>query len=206
MDFAHLFRVVSPTLDGDVLAVLAGAEEAFSGRRVHRLVGHGSEPGIRKAVERLVEQGIVLRTQAGQAKLYRLNRQHVSAEGIALLAAARSELVARLREKISLWEEPPRCAVLFGSVARREAGPHSDLDLLIIRPSIIDEDSAVWTKQLASLEQAATAWTGNDARIVELAENELTQARPLLENALRDGIKLFGSLRVIREAVGGDRR
>lgn len=206
MDFTHPFRVVSPTLDGDVLAVLAGAEEAFSGRRIHRLVGHGSEPGVRKAVERLVDQGIVLRTQAGRAKLYRLNRRHVSAEGIELLAAARSELVIRLRERISLWEEAPRCALLFGSVARREAGPGSDLDLLIVRPANIAEVSPVWGTQLGSLEQAATDWTGNDARIVELAENELAQARSLLEDALRDGIKLFGSLRVIHEAVDGDRR
>jgi hypothetical protein len=120
MDFAHPLRVVSPTLDGDVLAVLAGADDEFSGRRIHRVMGHGSEPGVRKAVERLVDQGVVLRSQAGRANLYRLNRLHLAAAAIESLAAARAELTARLREAIAGWKHPPLCAVLFGSAARAE--------------------------------------------------------------------------------------
>lgn len=205
MDFAHPFRVIAPTLDGDVLTVLARAEEAFSGRRIHRLVGHGSEAGIRKAVERLVDQGIVLRSQAGRANLYRLNRQHLCAESIELIAAARSGLVMRLRDDIGLWQVLPRCAVLFGSVARRDAGPHSDIDILVVRPVEVEEDSPTWRKQLSVLERAATAWTGNDARVVELGEGELPQAGTLLEEVLRDGVELVGSIRVLRDAIGKDR-
>lgn len=206
MDFAHPLRVVSPTLDGDVLIVLAGAEEEFSGRRVHRLVGHGSEPGVRKAVERLVDQGIVLRRQAGRANLYRLNRQHVCAEAIELLVEARSQLISWLQEAIASWEVAPRCAVVFGSVARNQAGPDSDLDLLVVRPLQVHEEDASWQSQLGSLQRSATAWSGNDARIVELAEGELALAEPLLSEVVREGIALFGSLDVFRDAIGADRR
>jgi predicted nucleotidyltransferase len=206
VDFAHPLRVVSPTLDGDVLIVLAGAEEEFSGRRIHRLVGHGSEPGVRKAVERLVDQGIVLRRQAGRANLYRLNRQHVSSEAIELLAQARSQLIAWLQEAIASWEVVPRCAAVFGSVARGEAGPDSDLDLLVVRRSEIDEENATWESQLGSLQRSATAWTGNDARVVELGEGELAHAKPLLADVVAEGIALFGSLYVLRDAIGADRR
>jgi Nucleotidyltransferase domain len=206
MDFARPLQVVSPTLDGDVLTVLARAEEAFSGRRLHRLVGRGSEAGVRKAVERLVGQGIVLRSQAGRAKLYRLNRQHLCAESIEHLVATPSALVLDLRDEIELWEIPPRYAVLFGSVARREAGPQSDLDLLIVRPDDVGGDSPTWLRQLGYLEDAATAWTGNDARIVELGEEELTAGTRLLQGVLKDGIELFGSLRSLRAAVDEGRR
>jgi Nucleotidyltransferase domain len=206
MDFAHPLRVVSPTLDGDVLIVLAGAEEEFSGRRIHRLVGHGSEPGVRKAVERLVDQGIVLRRQAGRANLYRLNRQHVSSEAIELLAQARSQLISWLEEAIASWEILPRCAAVFGSVARGEAGPDSDLDLLVVRRSEIDEEDATWEDQLGSLQRSATAWTGNDARVVELGEGELAHAKPLLADVVAEGIALFGSFDVLRDAIGADRR
>ncbi|MEX2448540.1 MAG: nucleotidyltransferase domain-containing protein [Solirubrobacterales bacterium] len=206
MDFARPMQVVSPTLDGDVLTVLAGAEEAFSGRRIHQLVGHGSEPGIRRAAERLVHQGIVLRHQAGRANLYRLNRQHVSAEAIELLAEARAQLISWLREAIGSWEVAPRCAALFGSVARRQAGSDSDLDLFIVRPAGVDEDSRPWTEQLGSLQRSATAWTGNDSRIIELAEGELEQAKPLLSNVLEEGVELFGTLHALRSAIGGDGR
>ena len=205
MDFAHPFRMVSPTLDGDVLAVLAGADEEFSGRRIHRLLGHGSEPGVRKAVERLVDQGVVLRSRAGRAKLYRLNRQHLGAAGIELLAAARTELIARLREAIAGWQHAPRCAALFGSAARREAGPESDLDLLVVRAADIEEESPAWREQLSSLERDATAWTGNDARIVELAEGDLTGAEPLLEQVFDEGVELAGSLRTLRSELGDKR-
>ncbi len=205
MDFARPLQVVSPTLDGDVLTVLAGAREAFSGRRIHRLVGHGSEPGIRRAAERLVDQGIVLRRHAGRANLYQLNRQHVSAEAIELLVGARSQLIAWLREEIASWKVAPSCAALFGSVARRQADPDSDLDLLVVRPAGVAEDSTAWEDQLASLERSATEWTGNDARIVELGESELVQARPLLENVIREGIGLYGSLSSIGNAIKGDR-
>lgn len=206
MDFAHPFRLVSPTLDGDVLAVLAGAEEAFSGRRIHRLVGHGSEPGVRKAVERLVGQGIVLRSQAGKAKLYRLNREHVAAAGIEMLAATRSELMARLREVVSRWEVAPRAVVLFGSAARGEAGPDSDVDLLVIRDASVDEEAPEWCEQLASLEGLATEWTGNDARVIELSEVDLGVSIPLIDEAVRDGIDLFGSLRRLRDLAAGGQR
>jgi hypothetical protein len=206
MDFAHPLRVVSPTLDGDVLVVLAGADEEFSGRRIHRLLGHGSEPGVRKAVERLVDQGIVARRQAGQAKLYRLNRQHVSAEAVELLVGARSQLIAWLEEAIASWEIPPLCAAMFGSVARNEAGADSDLDLLLVRPLHVQEEEATWQTQLGSLQRSATAWTGNDARIVELGEGELAQAEPLLAEVAGEGIALFGPLDVLRDAIGADQR
>ena len=206
MDFARPLQVVSPTLDGDVLTVLAGAKEAFSGRRIHRLVGHGSEPGIRRAAERLVDQGIVLRQQAGRANLYRLNREHVSAEAIELLAETRSQLIVWLREEIASWQVVPSCAALFGSAARGQAGPDSDLDLLVVRSSGVSEDATAWTEQLATLERSATAWTGNDARIVELAEGELGQAKPLLDRVLEDGVELFGSLQGIRSEIGAERQ
>lgn len=93
MDFEHPFRAVAPTLDGDVLTVLARADEGFSGRQIHRLLGQGSEQGIRKAAERLVEQGVVLRSQVGRANVYRLNRKHVAAPHIEGLAALRAEVL-----------------------------------------------------------------------------------------------------------------
>ncbi len=205
MDFAHPLRVVSPTLDGDVLTVLAGAEEEFSGRRIHRLLASGSEPGVRKAADRLVDQGIVLRRRAGQANLYRLNRDHLSAEAVERLAEARFQLVGSLRRTIAMWEIQPFCAVLFGSVARGRAGLASDLDLLVVRPAEVEEDSATWSDQLGALERSATLKTGNDARIVELGERELSQAGPLLENVLQEGIELSGSLELLGNALGDDR-
>jgi len=205
MDFRRPLSVITPTLDGDVLAVLARADEEFTGRRIHQVLGRGSEHGVRKAADRLVEQGMVLRRRAGQAKLYKLNRDHVASPYVEGLASLSAELINRLRGAVAAWGSPAYAVLLFGSVARGEAGPGSDLDLLVIRDADTEEEAREWCEQLADLERNATAWTGNEARIVEYGEGDLTASsvRPVVEGALLDGIELFGSRRSVRGLLGG---
>ncbi len=76
MDAQHPLAVVTPTLDGDVLGVLALADEAFTTGQLHRTLARFSEDGIRKALARLRKQGIVVSEPAGKAYLYRFNRDH----------------------------------------------------------------------------------------------------------------------------------
>jgi predicted nucleotidyltransferase len=195
MDFQRPLSVVAPTLDGDVLGVLAGADEEFTGRGIHRVLGRGSEHGVRKAADRLVEQGIVSRRQAGQAKLYRLNRSHLAAPYVEGLGSLRSQLVERLRESVGGWRKPPAYVFLFGSVARGEAGPQSDLDLLVVRREEIRETFPSWQEQLAALEREATEWTGNEARVIEYGKDDLadSEIRGVATEALGDGIPIYGT-------------
>jgi predicted nucleotidyltransferase len=203
MDFQRPLSVVAPTLDGDVLAVLAGAEEEFTGRRIHRVLGRGSEQGVRKAADRLVEQGIVIRRQAGQAKLYSLNRSHLAAPYVEGLGSLRAELVERLRGAVKSWESPPWVVFLFGSVARGEAGPESDLDLLVLRRRDTDEEEEDWQEQLLALEREATAWTGNEARLIEYSRDDLDDPviREVAEEALEEGISIFGGRSRLRRSL-----
>jgi predicted nucleotidyltransferase len=195
MDFRRPFSVVAPTLDGDVLSVLARADDEFTGRRIHRVLGRGSEHGVRKAADRLVEQGIVSRRRAGQAKLYSLNRSHLAAPYVEGLGSLRAQLVERLKETVGAWKKPAAVVLLFGSVARGEAGPESDLDLLVVRPRDTDEDHPRWQDQLAALEREATAWTGNETRVIEYGEDDLADpdVRSLVEAGLGEGIALYGT-------------
>jgi Nucleotidyltransferase domain. len=200
--------VVTPTLDGDVLWALAVADVEFSGRELARRAGHGSTEGIRRAADRLVMEGIVSRRVAGGAHLYRLNRDHIAAHWIEGLAAMSEQLVDRLRTAIAAWEEPASLAFLFGSVARRQAGPRSDLDLLVVRQRDCDPDSDVWRSQLVQLQQAATAMTGNDARVLEIGEEDLGGGRiePVLDDVLREGVELLGSRRQLQRLVDANGR
>jgi predicted nucleotidyltransferase len=200
MDFRRPLQVVTPTLDGDVLSVLARAEAEMTGRELQRVIGRGSHQGIRNAADRLSEQGVVSRRSAGNANLYRLNRDHVAASWIEGLASLPVQLLDRLRDEISGWGQPPALVVLFGSVARGEATPQSDLDLLIVRPASCDGDEPLWQEQLSTLQAHASAWTGNDARVLEFDEHELTDGEPrqVLTDAARDGIELYGTLRLLR--------
>ena len=203
MDFRRPLSVVAPTLDGDVLGVLAGANEEFTGRRIHRVLGRGSEHGVRKAADRLVEQGIVSRRQAGQAKLYSLNRSHLAAPYVEGLGSLRAQLIERLKEAVAEWEKPPSVLFLFGSVARGEAGKESDLDLFVLRRVDVKEESSRWQQQLAELESDATVWTGNEARVIEYGKRDLAEAavRGVAEEVLKDGVAIYGSRARLRSLL-----
>ena len=163
--------------------------------------------GVRKAADRLVEQGIVGRTQAGRAPLYRLNRDHVAAPWIEGLATIREQLIERLRQDLRTWRPTPTIAVLFGSAARCEASAESDLDVLLVRPAQVDPDDPAWRERVGQLEHAATRWTGNDARVLEYGEDELRDAdrEPIFRDILDHGVELRGRLRELRALLGSPR-
>jgi hypothetical protein len=69
----------------------------------------------------------------------------------------------------------------------------------------MDEDDPEWREQLASLERNATDWTGNEARILEYAEDDLADGavQRVVEEALVDGVELWGSRRQLRGLLEG---
>jgi Nucleotidyltransferase domain len=190
------YSVVTPTVDGDVLVALAGTTRPLTGRHVARLVRRGSVAAVAKALDRLVEQGLVLRMQAPPASLHTLNRQHVAAPAVEALAGIRSELLGRLRQALSAWDVQPLHACLFGSAARRDGDIDSDIDIFVVRPADVDDDDVVWGEQLGYLGDEVFAWTGNRASIVELAERDIARTfrddPPVLQSLQRDGIDLAG--------------
>lgn len=86
MELSRPLSVITPTVDADVLGVLAGADASFTGRQVHQVAGRHSERGIRNALHRLCTQGIVHRERVGSADQYTLNRGHLAAPYIEALA------------------------------------------------------------------------------------------------------------------------
>lgn len=206
MNFRRPFETVTPTLDGDVLAVLAGADAEFTAAQVARMVGDASERGVRNALDRLARQGIVHLNRTTPVKLFALNRDHLAAPWVIGLSGLRAQLLDRLERAVGDWTVKPLAATLFGSVARGEAGPDSDVDVLVVRPARQDPDSGDWPQQVEALRSALTAWTGNDARLLEYGADEielLTSRRErVVREALRDGIFFHGSAAAVRRNIG----
>jgi hypothetical protein len=196
VDVGRPHRAVAPTVDGDVLVALAGTTRPLTGREVTRLTPRGSQTAVAKALDRLVSQGIVLREQAGRAYLHVLNRNHLAAPAVTVLATMRTELLERVRGALRDWRVAPVHASLFGSAARGDGDADSDIDLLIVRSADVGDEDPIWRTQIETLVDAVHAWTGNSAAIVELAEDEfqdLAERRPAIVADLRDdGIDLAG--------------
>ena len=60
----------------------------------------------------------------------------------------------------------------------------------------MDVEDPIWRRQLDSLSSQVTAWTGNDARVLELSEDEvqrgLKSGEPVLAGIRAEGIVLHG--------------
>jgi predicted nucleotidyltransferase/biotin operon repressor len=185
-------------LDGDVLVLLAGTTQAMSGREIAERLGLRSHDGVRKSLQRLTGQGIVVREGSRHAFLHQLNREHLGAAAVLALAGMRTELWARIREATAQWQTPPVHLSAFGSAARGDGDDESDLDLLVVRPTDIPEEDSVWLEQVDGLRERVERWTGNRVSIIEQGEEELTgqlahsQPPQVLHAVLREGIDLAG--------------
>lgn len=187
------FATVTPTLDGDVLAVLAAHDATFTTGQIHRVLDSYSEAGIRKVLTRLVVQGVVLSERIGNAFAYRLNAAHLAAKPILELAKLFDTFLKRVEDELGGWQYPPVYAAVFGSAVRGTMTLYSDVDMFLV--SATGTAEAVWADQVNVLTSAVTAWTGNDARVVEYAEVEIKSARtePLVQEVLEHGLTVAGS-------------
>jgi predicted nucleotidyltransferase len=197
VDAAFPHSAVSPTLEGDVLVVLAGTTRPLTGREVARLARRGTQPAVAAALNRLVLQGLVLREEAGDAFLHTLNRDHLATPAVLVLASLRTELLDRLRAAVTQWELQPVSAALFGSAARGDGDADSDIDILVVRPGEVEEEHERWRGQLDRLADSVHAWTGNHASLIEVAEGDLpgllNERPPVLESVRADAIPLAGT-------------
>jgi predicted nucleotidyltransferase len=203
MDVSRPHAAIASGIDTDVLVVLAGTTRPLTGRRVAELVGR-SQGGVLKALDRFVEHGLVLRTPAGRALMHELNRDHLAAPAVEVLAGMRTELLRRLRDAFGDWHVAPVHASIFGSAARGDGDTTSDIDIFVVRPAHVEEETPGWRSQVERLVENVRSWTGNHVVVIEQDEAEARRLRrakpPVLEELRRDGIDLAGT--PLRELLG----
>lgn len=204
MQLQHPLGAISGAVDTSALDVLVrAAEEPMDVAMIARLSGK-SYTGVRHALERLVEQGTVIENSVGAKTLYRFNTRHLLAPAISSIVDAKGALLRRLGEIVDdvFSSATPRFGALFGSAARGEMRPDSDLDLFLVRPNHVEVD--VFARCADELAEAATALTGNDARVLVYTSSELAEGaakHPVLAEIARDGIPIAGDLAGFRRTV-----
>jgi predicted nucleotidyltransferase len=205
MDVARPYTAVCPTLDGDVLHVLAGTTMLLTGRQVALLTGRTSHSGVLATLNRLTEHGLVSRMELNRAYLYALNRDHLAAPAVEILAEMRQKLIERMRNTIAEWQIAPVHVSLFGSAARGDGDTHSDIDVFVVRASAVDEDEPSWRDQIDDLRDRLRRWTGNHASVVERDESQLARLRtaqpPIIGELISDAILISGSRSQLSELL-----
>ncbi|GAA4623073.1 hypothetical protein GCM10023113_06600 [Cellulomonas oligotrophica] len=190
MDLSDPISAAIPSVDGQVLQVLARAGLPLTGLTVAQLAGASPE-GARRVLRRLHRHGLVTSRPAGAAILYEANRQHLLWPGIERLVRDADQAVSSIKEQIrtvvdDVWgahRGDQVTAALFGSVARGEAGPDSDVDVLLIVPE--GDDDAVETL-VALVIDAVEAMTGNACHVY-------AATRPRFDELIRADDPMVGS-------------
>jgi predicted nucleotidyltransferase len=180
MNLSNPMQSVIPSAHGAVLSVLARTDLPLSARRVAELTKPNvSQRRVNDVLKQLADSGIALSESRPPSYLYRLNHDHVAAEGILLLAGMSATLVARICAELDSWSLPAEAAWLFGSAAQGQGTNRSDIDLFLVLPAtgLTDEMLAeLWEHQTETLAEKIKTWSGNRCEVTEMEPAELSAA------------------------------
>lgn len=200
-----LFR----TLDGilgsatkvRILRALMPLATAVSGNEARLLAGVQSKSGMWTALDDLTQLGILEREETRRIQLFRINRNHDLVEPLRALFNAESERIS------SLWgalkavlesggvQEHTLSIILFGSNARGDARPGSDLDLLVVTGARaqIERVSEVLIDAIPEIRRRfglrLSPLVLEKARVRE----RYRDGDPLMQNVLSEGRTLLGT-------------
>jgi predicted nucleotidyltransferase len=138
MLFSALDGVLGSTSKIQLLRALLPLDGPVSGREAQKLAGVSSDNGTRHALNTLADLGVLSQQRLRGTHLYSVNRDHHLIAPLQALFAAESQRLSMLRDALrNGFEEQGllahvKCAILFGSAARGEARPDSDLDVLFV--------------------------------------------------------------------------
>ena len=193
MDLSKPATAVVPSADADVLTVVAGTTRALTGREIQRLSGRSLQ-AVQNILKRMVAHGLLEVLEAGSAQLYRLNRDHVAADAAVALLDLRGRLFERIRQQLKQWPMPPAAAAVFGSAARGDGAPASDIDVLVVRPETVDETDRLWAGAVDDLARSILSGSGNRASIIQVTPAQISDMmhrnEPIVASLRRDSVLL----------------
>jgi predicted nucleotidyltransferase len=202
MLFAPLDSILSSGVRVRALRVLADAPQPLSGREIARQA-HASRAMTQRGLGELTQLGVVLMEETSAQHLYRLNENHhLVRDGLLPLFRAErqraEEIFAELR-RILLDEAGAAdgcvlTAYLFGSAARGDDVPGSDLDVLVITPDARDAEAV--HDILSARAPALRTYFGVvlSPMVVDLstARRQAGSTDSFLRNAIREGRRIYG--------------
>ncbi|MBI3588222.1 nucleotidyltransferase domain-containing protein [Candidatus Micrarchaeota archaeon] len=165
----------------------------YTGRQL-ALKARVSQSQTNKALEKLNQYGMVRAIRAGSAVVWSANLQHVVIKWLLPLSSAERQIPAligrELDEEIGLRGKVDRI-VLFGSVARAQERPTSDVDILVI-VSHHRHKAAVHEKVL-DVSSRLLEVLGNPLMPVVYTREEAREKKgsELMRNISKDGIVIY---------------
>jgi len=179
-----------------LLRVLVRTKGSFTGRELARLIGY-SQNQTRLALEELERNGLVVWQSAGRSHLYSADRDNIIITDF-LEAGFRLEDTLLNRLADVYFTEVGKdlvSVILFGSVAKAEERPESDIDLVVV---VRDKaDLKVVEDRTAEASAKVTRRFGNQATALVVKksdyERKVKQNRGFWREVVETGIELKAS-------------
>ncbi|MCL2471038.1 MAG: nucleotidyltransferase domain-containing protein [Propionibacteriaceae bacterium] len=186
------FSGLIPGAKGAVLDVLLRTGKPMTGRHVASMVGaKHSLWAVQSALKELVAIGLVVAETYGRSTVHQLNGQHAFVPPLREFARP-LEVLSRVVQEAN---QGAQAVILFGSLARGEAGPASDVDLAVLAPE-------GWNGALA-LQDAVWERIGNACDVLVFTVDDFLAKvgiEPVVDDIVRDGVPLVGEMPKLRKA------
>jgi len=153
-----------------VIRRMAMVSGELTGRRVAYLAGVPPVSAAR-VLSALVEVGLVQSRYLGQSKVYQLNRDHALWAGLDMLLNSASRVEARITELGESFAPRTTTIAIFGSFARGDAGPQSDIDIVLVSKDEADTDQRFDLTDALSAQ--LSTMTGNTVDIIDIVDADL---------------------------------
>jgi predicted nucleotidyltransferase len=196
VDFARPVEALIPGVQGRILAVFAETSAELNLRTVARLA-RVSPAQASRVLPTLLELGMVERREAPPSALFRFVPDNVAARAVMALAGSRQAVLDEMRRTADELVPSPLSVIVFGSFARGEAVGASDVDIVVVRASSLDEDDPGWRAALAGWAEHVRRLTGNHVELLEVGAPDIARLlrsrSQLWLDVQLDGVVVFGA-------------
>jgi predicted nucleotidyltransferase len=175
-----------------LLRILARTESrGFTGRDLARMCGSSASQAT-ASLRKLEDSGLIVRDIAGRSHVWRIAERHTLVPALRSLFHEEGRSTTALKSDIEelIRKLPVKRAVLFGSVARGDEGPTSDVDLMLTVRSPADKEQVEETLSAASLRFAIKFGNPLSALVLEESRLRSPPNPALLTNIRHDGVEL----------------
>jgi predicted nucleotidyltransferase len=195
VDFRHPIEAAIPGAQGRVIAALLGTSGELNLRTIARIAGVSIAQASR-VLPGLVELGMIERREVPPSSLFRLVPEHVATRALLDLADSRNVVMTEMGRAASKIRPTPVSVITFGSFARADSEPDSDIDVIIVRPTGIDANDDRWTQTIELWRTIVSRVAGNTVEILDVDAGEvaakLSSGTQLWRDVRRDGQVVFG--------------
>jgi predicted nucleotidyltransferase len=200
MLFRSLDAALGSTTKIRILRALMPLRSPVSGNEARMLAGVRSKNGMQAALNDLTDLGVLEREQTGRIRLFHINRDHDLIPHLQALFESEAQRIIRLRQALEeiltggAVREHTLSIILFGSNARGDARPGSDVDLLVVTvPGQADHVQEALISATPDLQRRFGLRISPYALPRERVRERFQDGDPLMQNVHSEGRTLYGA-------------